>query len=91
MTRGVDERDPMVTHLRLIGADVLGDAAGLTRNHVGATNAVEQLSLAVIDMAHDRDDRRSTRSADFSSENSRLGRIVGASRAQAPWRRQRPR
>ena len=37
---------------------MLGDAAGLAGNHVGVADGVEQRGLAVIDMAHDGDDRR---------------------------------
>ena len=40
----------------LIGADMLGDAAGLAGHHIGVTDRVEQRCLAVIDMAHDGDD-----------------------------------
>ena len=36
---------------------MLGDAAGLARDHVGVADAVEQLGLAVVDVAHDGDDR----------------------------------
>ena len=39
----------------LVGADVLGDAAGFARGHVGFANGIEERGLAVIDMAHDRD------------------------------------
>ena len=42
----------------LVGADVLGDAAGLARGDVGLADRVEQRRLAVVDVAHDRDDRR---------------------------------
>ena len=42
----------------LVGADVLGDAAGLARHDIGVADRVEQRRLAVIDMAHDGDDRR---------------------------------
>ena len=42
----------------LVGADVLGDAARLAGDHVGLADAVEQQGLAVVDVAHDRDDRR---------------------------------
>ena len=42
----------------LIGADVLGDAAGLAAHHVGLADRVEQRGLAVVDMAHDGHDRR---------------------------------
>ena len=50
----------------LIGADMLGDAAGLAGDDVGAADRVEQRGLAVVDMAHDRDHRR-----------TRLERLVG--------------
>jgi hypothetical protein len=44
--------------LDLIGADVLGDAAGFAGHHVGLAERVEQRGLAVVDVAHDGDDRR---------------------------------
>ena len=53
--------------LHLIGTDMLGDAAGLARLHVGAAQRVEQAGLAVVDMAHDRDHRR--------ARPERLGRV----------------
>ena len=42
----------------LVGTDVLGDAAGFTADHIGLADRIEQLGLAVVDVAHDRDDRR---------------------------------
>ena len=42
----------------LVGADVLRDAARLARDHLGLADRVEQRGLAVVDVAHDRDDRR---------------------------------
>ena len=59
VARRVDERD-LVAQRRhhLIGADMLGDAAGLLAHHVGGADGVEQRGLAVIDMAHDGHDRR---------------------------------
>ena len=39
-------------------ADVLRDPAGLARGHFGFANGVEQAGLAVVDVAHHRDDRR---------------------------------
>ena len=42
----------------VIGADVLGDAARLARDDVRLPDVVEQRRLAVVDVAHDRDDRR---------------------------------
>ena len=59
---GVEERDlallALQRHGDLVGADALGDAAGLARDDVGAADGVEQSGLAVIDMAHDGDHRR---------------------------------
>ena len=37
---------------------MLGDAARLVRRDIGLAQGVEQRGLAVIDMAHDGDDRR---------------------------------
>ena len=42
----------------LVGADVLGDAAGLPRHDVGLADRVQQLGLAMVDVTHDGDDRR---------------------------------
>ena len=42
----------------LIGADMLRDAAGFARHHVGLADGVEQRGLAVVDVAHDGHDRR---------------------------------
>ena len=39
----------------LVGADVLGDAAGLAGGDLGLADGVEQRGLAVVDVAHDRD------------------------------------
>ena len=41
-----------------IGSDMLGDAAGLARYHVGIANKVEQRSLTMVYMAHHGNDRR---------------------------------
>ena len=62
VTRGVDEGDLalLAVHLggHLVGADVLGDAAGFAGRHVGVPDRVEQLGLAVVHMAHHGDHRR---------------------------------
>ena len=42
----------------LVRADVLGDAASLALDHIGTAQGIEQAGLAVIDVAHDRDHRR---------------------------------
>ncbi len=59
MARGVDEGDGAARRRGdLIGADMLGDAAGLARHDRGLPDRVEQRRLAVIDMAHDGDHGR---------------------------------
>ena len=58
VARRVEEGDRLVADVDLVGADVLGDAAGLARDDVGLADRVEQRRLAVVDVAHDRDDRR---------------------------------
>src|SRR6516225_1819891 len=58
MARGVEERDDPARGLHVIGADVLRDAARLARRHFGAADVVEERGLAVIDVAHDGDHRR---------------------------------
>ena len=54
----VDEGDLLAVLLDLIGADMLGDAAGLAGHHIGVADGVEQRGLAVVDVAHDGDHRR---------------------------------
>ena len=58
VARGVEEGDlaqfPGVGHFHLIGADVLGDAAGLARRHAGLADGIEQAGLAVVHVAHHR-------------------------------------
>ena len=49
---------PSCSTADLVGADVLGDATGLALTHAGVTDGVEQSGLAVVDVTHDGDDRR---------------------------------
>jgi hypothetical protein len=58
VARGVEEGDRLLTVVDLVGADVLGDATGLARGDLGLADGVQQRRLAVVDVAHDRDDRR---------------------------------
>ena len=62
VTRGVDEGDlPLLAvHFRgdLVGPDVLGDPARFAGRHVGVPDRVEELGLAVVDVAHDGHHRR---------------------------------
>ena len=59
VARRVEEGDLLAgLELNLIGADVLRDAAGLTRHDVGLAQCVKQRCLAVVDVTHDGDDGR---------------------------------
>src|SRR5215212_7129232 len=60
VARGVDEGHQATVGARpdLVGTDVLGDAAGLAGDHVGVADGVQQLGLAVVDVAHDGHHRR---------------------------------
>src|SRR5699024_6922962 len=62
VARGVDEGQRtvllLVLDLHLIGADVLGDAAGLPGADLRLADRVQQAGLAVVDVAHDGDDGR---------------------------------
>ena len=71
---GVDEGDRNAGWRHdLIGADVLRDAAGLARLDIGVADRVEKRGLAVIDMAHDGDDRRSRNLMSVGVRRSRTG------------------
>ena len=72
----------LVVVVDLVGADVLGDAAGLARGHLGLADRVQQRRLAVVDVAHDRDDRRA---------RSRAPRRRPRTPARRPPRRRRGR
>ena len=41
-----------------VGADMLGDSAGFAFGNVGGTDGIEQRRFAVVDVAHDGDNRR---------------------------------
>src|SRR5699024_5154144 len=62
VARGVDEGQRtvllLVLDLHLVGADVLGDAAGLPGADLRLADRVQQAGLAVVDVAHDGDDGR---------------------------------
>ncbi len=58
VARGVEEGDPLLVVRDLVGADVLGDAAGLGLDHLGLPDGVQEGGLAVVDVAHDGDHGR---------------------------------
>ena len=58
VTRRVQERDRAVLVHHLVGADVLGDATCFTIDDVGAADVIEQRGLAVVDVTHHGDHRR---------------------------------
>ena len=59
VARRVEEGDRLAARQRhVVRADVLRDAARLAGDDVGLPDVVEQRRLAVVDVAHDGDDRR---------------------------------
>ncbi len=58
MARGVEEGDHALGRFHMVRADMLGDAAGFARSDLGPADVVEQRGLAVVDMTHDGDHRR---------------------------------
>ena len=61
--------------LGLVGADVLGDPACLGLDDRALADRVEERRLAVVDVAHDRDDRR-PRAEVFVRVLERLGLVL---------------
>ena len=59
VTRGVDESNGLALPVDGICADALGDASGFAGGHLRASDGIEQGGLAVIDVAHEGDDRAS--------------------------------
>ena len=57
VARGIQEGDEAVVDLDLICTDGLGDAAGLACGDVGLADSVQDTGLAVVNVAHDADDR----------------------------------
>ena len=58
VARRVEERDHALLRLHVVRADVLRDPARLAARDARAADRVEQRRLAVVDVAHHRDDRR---------------------------------
>ena len=57
VARGVEEGDGAAVDVHGVGADVLGDAAGLACGDLGVADVVQQRRFAVVDVAHDHHDR----------------------------------
>ena len=57
MAGGIEEGDRGAVYNDLVGADRLGDAARLAGGDIGVADLVEDRGLAVVDVAHDDDDR----------------------------------
>ena len=53
MAGGIQEGNGLAVDLHLIGADVLGDAAGFAGGHRGVADGIKQRGLAVVHVAHD--------------------------------------
>jgi hypothetical protein len=71
VTRCIEEGDALAAlQLHAVCTDVLGDTTGLTGDHVRFADVIEQGGLAVVDVAHDGDDRRTGRSMRSSTSAS---------------------
>ena len=57
VTRCIKECNRAVFCFCLVGTNMLGNTASLTRSNTRGTNVIEQGGLAVINVAHDRDHR----------------------------------
>ena len=81
VARGVDERDQtldaVMVHGHLVGTDVLGDATGLALAHAGLADGVQQSGLAVVDVTHDGDDRRTLLEVFFAALVLAVGQVEG--------------
>ena len=58
MSRSIQEGDLLPVLLYHIGADMLGDTAGLAADHVGVTDSVQKGGLTMVNMTHNADYRR---------------------------------
>ena len=75
----VNEGDLALRRIDTVRTDVLGDATGLAAGNASLADMVEQRCLAMVDMTHDRDDRRSreTLADDLERTLQRLLHRVG--------------
>ncbi len=78
---GVDERDrpldAVMLDRHLVGADVLGDAAGLGLADVGLADGVQQPGFPVVDVTHDGHDRRTHLQILFGALVLAVGQVEG--------------
>ena len=58
MAGSIQKGDHAFRRLDMVGADVLRDSAGLATGYTGAANVIEERRLAVVNVPHNRDDRR---------------------------------
>ena len=61
MARGIEERDCSIVLGDLVSTDVLGNTASFARNNVCIADLIEKFGLAVIDVTHNSDHRRTVR------------------------------
>ena len=77
VARRVEEGELPSVDLGLVGADVLRDPAGLCLHDSRRADRVEQRRLAVVDVAHDRHDRRARREVCLDVLDDLLLLVVG--------------
>ena len=61
VARRIDENDAPIVDAHFVRANVLRDPAGFSGGDIGFANGVEQTRLAMIDVAHNGDNRRPRR------------------------------
>ena len=68
MSRRVDEDNALAADVHRRGADMLCDSAELVRGDIGLPDRIQQGRLAVVDVSHDRHDRRARHGGFILSE-----------------------
>ena len=68
MARGINKRNLAIARRYAVGADVLGNAAGLPRGDPGVTNVIQKRGFTMVHMAHHRNDWGSRRGIAFNNQ-----------------------
>ena len=76
MARSIDKGNLLSLNDFLIGTDFLCDATVFSAGDIGMADAVDQCGLAMVDVSHDRNDRRTAISIDIFVENGNFGEII---------------
>ncbi len=77
VARGIQEADHALRRFNVVRTDVLGDATGFARGNLGAADVIQQRGLAVVDVAHDGDHRRTCHRLALVATSQRQQRVFG--------------